>query len=65
MDFSLIGQGLTFPPILILVKIMPLLNLVATSVVGQVHFIKYAYLHDDKLNMYATCPDIPLVMIST
>ena len=31
---------------LILVKIMPLLNLVATIVAGRVHLINYAYLHD-------------------
>ena len=48
-------------PTLILVKSMPLLNLVAASIAGQVHLIKYAYLHDDKLNMYAACPDIPSV----
>ena len=47
MDFSLIGQGLTSPT-LILVKIMPLLNLVAANVAGRVHLIKDAYLHDDK-----------------
>ena len=52
-------------PTLILVKIMPLLNLVAASVVGQIHLIKDAYLHDDKLDMYAACPDIPSVTIST
>ena len=65
MGFSLIGQGLTIPPTFILVKIMPLLNLVVTSIAGQVHLIKDAYLHDGKLDMYAACPDIPLVMIST
>ena len=48
-------------PTLILVKIMPLLNLVAANVAGRVHLIKYAYLHDDKLNIYAACLDIPLV----
>ena len=40
---------------------MPLLNLVAANIAGWVHLIKYAYLHDDKLNMYAACPDIPSV----
>ena len=35
-------------PTLILVKIMPLLNLVAAIVAGQVHLIKYAYLHDSR-----------------
>ena len=39
----------------------PLLILVATNVVGQVHLIKYAYVQDDKLNIYAACPDIPSV----
>ena len=49
MVFSLIGYGLKiFPHTLILVKIMPLLNLVAVSVAGRVHLIKYAYVHDDK-----------------
>ena len=48
MAISLMAQGLTFPPTLILVKIMPLLNLVATIVTGRVILIKYAYLHDDK-----------------
>ena len=62
MDFSPISQGLASPT-LILVKIMPLLNLVSASVAGQVHFIKYAYLHDDKLNRYVACPDIPSVTI--
>ena len=47
MAFSPIAQGLTSPT-LILVKIMPLLNLVATNVDGWVHLIKYAYLDDDK-----------------
>ena len=47
MDFSPLVQGLTSPP-LILVKIMPLLNLVAANVAGWVHLIKDAYLHDDK-----------------
>ena len=60
MGFSLMAQGLTSPT-LILVKIMSLLNLVAANVAGWVHLIKYAYLHDDKLNMYAACPDIPSV----
>ena len=62
MDFYPIAQGLTSPT-LILVKIMPLLNLVAVNVTGRVHLIKYAYLHDDKLNMYAAFPDIPSVTI--
>ena len=51
MGFSLIGQGLTNSPTLILVKIMPLLNLVSAIVASRVHLINYAYLHDDKLNM--------------
>ena len=55
------GQGLTISPTLILVKIMPLLNLVAVSIFGRVHLIKDAYLHDDKLDMYAACADIPSV----
>ena len=63
MAFPPISQGLTSPT-LILGKIMPLLNLVAANVVGRVIFlIKDAYLHDDKLNMYAACPDIPSVTI--
>ena len=49
MDFSPIAQSWTIPlPPLILVKIMPLLNLVAEIVVGRVHLIKDAYLHDVK-----------------
>ena len=35
-------------PTLILVKIMPLLNLVSVNVAGWVHLIKDAYLHDAK-----------------
>ena len=38
MGFSLMAQGLKIFPTLILVKIMPLLNLVAENVAGQVHF---------------------------
>ena len=34
--FSLMAQGLAIPPTLILVKIMPLLNLVAANVAGWV-----------------------------
>ena len=34
------------PPTLILVKIVPLLNLVAAIVAGRIHLIKDAYLHD-------------------
>ena len=49
--FSLMAQGLAIPPTLILVKIMPLLNLVATIIAGRDHLIKYAYLYDDKLNI--------------
>ena len=49
MGFSLIGQGLTISPTLILVKIMPLLNLVVANVAGRVILIKDAYLHDDNL----------------
>ena len=45
--FSLMAKGLTSPT-LILVKIMPLLNLVAVNVADWVHLIKYVYLHDDK-----------------
>ena len=45
--FFPIGSWFNNPP-LILVKIMPLLNLVAANVVDRVHLIKYAYLHDDK-----------------
>ena len=51
MGFSLIGQGFTISPTLILVKSMPLLNLVAANVAFQVHLIKDAYLHDAKLNI--------------
>ena len=50
MDFSPLVHGLTSPT-LILVKIIPLLNLVAANVAGRVHLIKYAYLHDDKHNI--------------
>ena len=50
MGFSLMAEGLTFPT-LILVKIMPLLNLVAANVAGWVHLIRYAYLHDAETNM--------------
>ena len=48
MGFSLMAQGLTISPTLILVKIMPLLNLVATSIAGRFHLTKDAYVHDDK-----------------
>ena len=41
------AEGLTFPT-LILVKIMPLLNLVAVIVAGRLSLIKDAYLHDAK-----------------
>ena len=41
-----------FPHILILMKIMPLFDLVATIVAGWVHLINYdAYLHDDQHNI--------------
>ena len=56
MDFYPIGQGLTSSPTLILVKIMPLLNLVAANVAGQVHLIKDAYLHDDKTQYVCRMP---------
>ena len=59
------GSRFDISPTLILVKIMPLLNLVAAIVAGRVHLIKDAYLHDDKLDMYAACPDTPSVTIST
>ena len=55
MDFSPLVHGLTSPT-LILVKIMPLLNLVAVSIAGQVHLIKYAYLHDDKTQYVCRMP---------
>ena len=58
MDFSPISPRFDISPTLILVKIMPLLNLVAAIVAGRVHLIMDAYLHDDKLKTYATCPDI-------
>ena len=49
MDFSPIAQSSTIPlPPLILVKIMPLLNLVATNVDDWVPLIKDVYLHDEK-----------------
>ena len=48
MGFSFMDGGLTIFPTLILVKIMPLLNLVATNIAGWVHLINYAYLHDNK-----------------
>ena len=56
MGFSLMTQGLTISPTLILVKIMPLLNLVAAIVAGRVHLIKYAYLHDDKTQNVCCMP---------
>ena len=36
------------PPPLMLVKIMPLLNLVAANIAGWGYLIKDAYLHDEK-----------------
>ena len=49
MGFSPISQSWTIPlPPLILVKIMPLLNLVAVNVADWVHLIKDVYLHDEK-----------------
>ena len=39
--------------------------MVVVSIAGWVHLIKDAYLHDDKLDMYAACPYIPSVTIST
>ena len=41
---------------LILVKIMPLLNLVVASIAGRVHLIKDAYLHDDKTQYVCRMP---------
>ena len=46
--FFPIGSRFDNFPTLILVKIMPLLNLVATNLAGCVHLIKDAYLHDAK-----------------
>ena len=43
-------------PTLILVKIMPLLNLVAANVAGRVHLIKDSYLHDDKTQYVCHMP---------
>ena len=49
MDFSPIAQSWTIPPPpLILVKIMPLLNLVSVNVADWVHLIKDVYLHDEE-----------------
>ena len=42
------GSRFDNSPTLILVKIMPLLNLVATNIAGWVHLIKDAYLHANK-----------------
>ena len=47
MDFFPLVHGLRIPA-LILVKIMPLLNLVSMNVADWVHLIKYVYLHDEK-----------------
>ena len=63
MAFSPISQGLTNSPTLILVKIMPLLNLVAANVAGRVIQLKMHIYMMTKLNMYAGCPDIPSVTI--
>jgi len=55
MGFSPIAQSWTIPlPPLILMKIMPLLNLVAANVADWVHLIKYVYLHDEK-TWYVCC----------
>ena len=48
MDFSSHSSRFDNSPTLILVKIMPLLNLVAASVADRVYLIKDAYLIDDK-----------------
>ena len=62
--FSPIGQGLTFP------HPYPYENHAPSQFSCRErswsgYLIKDAYLHDDKLDMYATCPDIPSVTIST
>ena len=54
--FSLMAQGLIISPTLILVKIMPLLIMVAVSIAGWVHLIKYVYLHDDKTRYVCRMP---------
>ena len=61
--FSLMAQGLTSPP-LILMRYMPLLNLVAANIAGWVIKLNMHIYMMKKLDMYAACPDIPLVTIS-
>ena len=57
MGFSPIAQIWIIPlPPLILVKIMPLLNLVAVNVNGWGYLIKYAYLHDEKTQYVCHMP---------
>ena len=47
MDFSPIAQGLTIPPPYPCEN-HALFIMVAVSIAGWVHLIKYAYIHDDK-----------------
>ena len=65
MDFPPIAQSLTFPT-LILMRIMPLLNLVAANVAGWGSFYIRMHIYMmTKLDVYVACLNIPSVTIST